>query len=800
MKNIFESKILALLSLPNYEPMDKSGVGRTLHVRTNQRVAFRTAMVTLEDAGEIARDRKGRYQVASRSERRESLTGTIRFSRDRKQKGATVTLDEVRSGTSAAGPLGSLFIPGRYTGIALEGDRVEVCLVRPETPHEPRSRMRGSRQLSEADRSEGRGLQARVIRIIERHPLRIVGRFYRKGNRVTVVPEDGRLPSSFRLSRVRSEAEPGDVVVAKFVSWEHPESLPVAEMVEILGKPEDPQVDLLSVIHRFRLPLSFPDVVLREAERVEKEISSEELEGREDWRGREIFTIDPTDARDFDDAVGVSERSDGSWEVAVHIADVSHYVSPGSALDREARKRGNSTYLPDRVIPMLPEALSNGICSLRPDEDRLTFAAILGFSATGEPLSARFVPAVIRSSRRYTYAEAMALLELDETALAEIPEEKERQLAEHVRRAGRLAAILRKRRFDQGALDLEFPEVRAVLDDAGRAVGVERSESDASHQLIEEFMLAANEAVACETKRAGVPSIYRVHESPDPAKLAELSETVQLSGYSLSATADRKELGVFLRELAGKPEAHSLKVELLRTMSRAVYSARPDGHYGLAKADYTHFTSPIRRYADLVIHRVLRSLVIQKIERTREGAATMESGGKKSFSRAEMIAIAEHVSVCERTSAEAEGESQRRKLIEYLERLCADNPQMTFTAHVTETKSMGIFVELDDLLLRGLISKESLAVGSSAYFDRRVREFRDFSGTATLRRGSEVEVRLRRVDQSRGFLDFFLVTTTPEKDGPSLRSRKEGNRRKQRKGSTDTRGAGRRSKRVQSID
>src|SRR5204863_404510 len=308
-----------------------------------------------------------------------------------------------------------------------------------------------------------------------------------------------------------------------------------------------------------------------------------------------IVTIDPDDARDFDDAIDVERIPGGGWRLGVHIADVSDYVKPGSALDREAYKRGNSVYLPDRVIPMLPERLSNGVCSLNPGVNRLTHSVFLEFTKDGQTKSARFARTVIRSARRLTYREAYAILQAP-------PND---QLGERLHVAWELAALLRKNRFAHGSLDLDFPEVKVRLDKEGKPILLERIENDESHQLVEEFMLVANEAVARELKNRSIPTIYRVHENPEPDKLAEYRELVLSYNYKAGDLTNRSELQRLLASLAGKPEEQALKIGLLKSLKRARYAAQPLGHFGLAKNNYTHFTSPIRRYADLIVHRAL---------------------------------------------------------------------------------------------------------------------------------------------------------------------------------------------------
>jgi ribonuclease R len=753
LKKKFISKIRGLMLKPEYEPLNKAELAKVLRIGSHERSAFRDALIELEATGELNRGKKSRYRLASRHKRAriESFTGTILFSRDRKRQSAFFIPDDPQAHAAfQAMDRPRIFVPGREAGTALDGDKVEIQLVKDEPPSWHRNSTRSKGKREEEGKDE---LHARVIRVIERTRTRIVGRFYSKGARATVVPEDGRLPTSFRLTSFLPEANQGDIVVAEFSGWDSPHNLPTAAMIEVLGRDTDPGVDILAVIHRYGLPLEFPDAVLREADAIPETISDEEIARREDWREREVFTVDPEDARDFDDAICVTERADGTWELAVHIADVSHYVRSGSALDREARKRGNSVYLADRVLPMLPEKLSNGVCSLKPGVERLTHAAILEFDPRGKFTAARFVSAVIRSHRRYSYEEAYRFMKLDEAAVAALPEEKERDLTLHLKRAWRLAAMLREKRFANGALDLEFAEVKVVLNEEGRAVGVKRSEYDESHQLIEEFMLAANEAVAYETKNAPAPSLYRVHEDPDIGKLQEFAEQARAFGHSVGDVSHRPELQKLLKNVRGKLEEHSLKIALLKSLRRAEYSPESIGHYGLSKVNYTHFTSPIRRYADLIVHRALRRIL------SRRQAPTAPEVADWTPSVPEMAAIAEHISKTERIAAEAEVDTQRLKMIEYLEHLCdSDDEETVFDATVFDVMPVGALAELDQLMVKGMIRKDDLPPREEYFFDRGRSEFRSRAGSPPLAVGTRLKVRLYRVNKSRGFVDFVPIS------------------------------------------
>jgi len=469
-----------------------------------------------------------------------------------------------------------------------------------------------------------------------------------------------------------------------------------------------------------------------------------------------VFTIDPSDAKDFDDAVFVQRLNDdpkngkaaGGWELAVHIADVSHYVEPGTAMDKEAIARGNSVYLADRVVPMLPEKLSNGICSLRPDVDRLTQAVIIRFNVHGKMVSERFTSAVIHSKRRYTYEEALVGLKMPDSEIKALPTQ-EAAVTKQLHEAWRLAEQLRKRRFQQGALDLDFTEVKVVLDDKGRARDIVKVYYDETHQLIEEFMLAANEAVAKTTKNQLAPSIYRIHEDADPEKLLEFRDLARAYGYTVGDLTNRDLLQNLLRSIKGKPEEHTLKIGLLKSLKRAAYSVEPLGHYGLSKNNYTHFTSPIRRYADLVVHRVLRRL--SQKGKLKDDAKTQAP----KISR--LTEIAKHISETERTAASAEQETRRLKLIEYMLWVSKEKPDKKFEALVYDMKPLGIFVELTDLNIKGLIRKEDLPQGERYFIDSTRKEITASGSNFLIKAGDTIQVRLRDVDHERQFINFELA-------------------------------------------
>ena len=563
----------------------------------------------------------------------------------------------------------------------------------------------------------------------------------------------------------------GDKVVVRLDAWESRHVNPEGEIIEVLGAASAPGVDVLSIIRKFHLRAEFPKDVLNQAERISEQIVARQLEGREDLRKEFVVTIDPDDARDFDDAIQVEKIKNG-WRLGVHIADVAAYVEPGSPLDREARRRGNSVYLPDRVIPMLPERLSNVVCSLNPGVDRLTHSVFIHFDKNGVVRSARFAHSVIRSVHRLTYKQAYAILT---SPLRD-------QLGERLHLAWELAVLLRKKRFQHGALDLDFPEVKVWVDKQGHPVKLERVENDESHQLIEEFMLAANEAVARELKKRAVPTVYRVHENPDPEKLAEYREFVLSFNYRVGDLTHRGELQRLLELIGGKPEEQALKIALLKSLKRARYSAQPLGHYGLAKTNYLHFTSPIRRYADLVVHRSLgrdgtplppaSSRITER--RSRSDTPYHSSGPSGNAARrpyhpdmGEIASIAEHLSTTERTAADAEIDAAQMKKLEFFQRqLDERNPQI-FRAAIVDVRNYGLMVELPDALITGLVHVSSLTDDFYSFEPAR----RQLIGRRSRKRfsvGDQLSVFVARVDIFKRQVDFAIALTS---EAPRKQSR-----------------------------
>ncbi len=723
-------RLLAFLKAPGYSPQDASGLARGLGLDARERPALRELLRRWTDEGRLMKLRQARYALRGVADG--ALTGRVTQLPSGKLLfvADAAGQERLRERTGAAGLVELPVKPFRSLG-AMDGDRVRAT-VRLSPAAGYRRRGKGKRP-TEADLRP----EVRVEEILERRRGAWVG-IYQAEGRYGVALGDG--VSSPKRVTLTEPPPPGLLagmrVCVEARSYPRGRMEATGRVTEVLGWPEDEGVEVTTLIRKYGLRDAFPEEALAEAQALPEAPTEEDVARREDWRARCVVTIDPATARDFDDAFAVSALPGGGWELAVHIADVSHYVRPGGALDREAELRGNSTYLPDRVLPMLPPRLCDGLCSLREGEDRLTCLCAMRFDEKGAAKGARFARAVIRSRRRLDYAAALAVLEGRGSSGSE-------EVDAMLRTGNALAATLRRRRFAAGALDLEMPELRVLVDAHGRPTGVELERGDVSHWMIEEFMLAANEAVARALREALLPAVYRVHEEPDPAKLHEFSLQARSCGIPCGSLQSREELREVMEAMKGNAEEPRLKVALLRAMMRARYDTRPLGHYGLAKGDYCHFTSPIRRYADLVAHRAFARLC-------------GEHGGLASAAR--LASVAEHISETERNSAAAEHEARQLMLLEFMQLQCEAERPLAWEAVVTASWPQGLAVELPELQLKGFVSGERLrALASGRWFHEAHACRWTSSSGERLHPGSRLRVAPLRVDRASGFLDFTPV-------------------------------------------
>ena len=629
-----------------YRPKE---ISRALGLKSRARYrAFLDALDGMERDGEVRRVRGGRLQVRPKSS--PGVEGLIRVNR---QGHGFVQLDD---GTE-------VFVRQGRLQTALDGDRVRVEVAAADSRQDP-DRLR----------------DAQVLAVVERGRAQTVGTFTTSGSAGWVKPDDNRVGHDVYVPQTEwNGASTGDKVVASIDRFDDPKSSPEGRVLSVLGRADAPGVDVLAVAIAHGVKPSFPDEVERDAERIDGVISDKEVARRLDLRDAPIFTIDPEDAKDFDDAIHTRDLGGGKIEVGVHIADVSHYVAVGSALDAEAYERATSTYLVDRVIPMLPEALSNGVCSLRPREDKLCYSCILVLDAdSGEVEDWSIRQTVIHSKERFTYQGAQDVLD-----------GADHPLADEVRRAGALARTLTAKRMREGALDFDVPEVRIRLNNEGQPVDVYVKERQAANRLIEELMLLANTAVAREAEAREKALVYRIHGAPDRERIAALAEYVRPFGYTLKedgGEVKRSDLNRLLKDVQGTPEAAVIEQAAIRAMQKAVYSPDNIGHYGLGFESYAHFTSPIRRYPDLIVHRLLKRY---HGEGRGLGAAPTES---------QLEDWAKHCSEREREATEAERESVKLKQVEYAAQHIGD----AFNGVVTGVTKFGVFVEMTALLTTGL--------------------------------------------------------------------------------------------------
>ncbi|GAB5534199.1 MAG: ribonuclease R [Rubricoccaceae bacterium] len=627
-------------------------ISRALNITDNDAYQeFLTTLDALRDEEKVA-TAKGRRVQHRKKVTTGDATGTIRIT---VQGHGFVTLD---APDSLAGT--DVFVRAGRSHTALDGDRVRVGLAADR-------RGRPSDQLREAE----------VLGVIERGRAQTVGTFTTTGRSGWVKPDDNRLRHDVYVAKEdRNGAEPGDKVVVSIDAFDDPKAAPEGTILQIIGKAGEPGVDVLALAMAHGAPSDFPKEVEHAAEKIDIGITKTEVARREDLRDLPIFTIDPVDAKDFDDAIHTRDLGDGMIEVGVHIADVSHYVTEGGTIDTEGYARATSTYLVDRVIPMLPEALSNGVCSLRPREDKLAYSCILTLDGAGNVHSHRFVETVIHSKERFTYESAQKVLD-----------GKDHPLAAEVRRAGELAETLTRKRMGEGAIDFDVPEVRVVLGDDGQPVDIIIKERKATNRLVEEFMLLANRAVAEEASKRGKPLVYRIHDVPDGERIGALADYVRPFGYTLKhdgGTVKRAALNGLLKQVKGKPEAPVIEQAAIRSMSKAVYSPHNIGHYGLGFSHYAHFTSPIRRYPDLIVHRLMKQYV---------------AGKGKSPDIETLESQARHCSEREREATEAERESIKLKQVEYAAQHLGD----VFDGVVVGVTKFGVFVEMKAILTEGLV-------------------------------------------------------------------------------------------------
>lgn len=754
MKSDIRKDLLDFMKSKSYTPLTLPQIATALGLSRKACAPLRKAMDSLIADGTAAKVKGDRYGLSGDLN---LLAGTIAF---RQRGGAFLDVP---------GSDERIEIRPEDTGVALNSDKVLARLL-PES-FKPRRGRNGRRDWNAANYGE-KVRYAKVIRILERANSKVVGTLRRSYSFWHVVPDDPKffydvIVSDPAKSGVVPPPKENDKVVVRLNEWVQKHMNPTGEIVENLGESHTPMAEYRSILVKYDLSETFPEDVEKCADSVPSEVSARDISGRFDARSIPTITIDPEDAKDFDDAISLRPAEGGNYEVGVHIADVSKYVKLSSPLDREAAKRGNSTYLVGTVIPMLPFKLSNGICSLVEDEDRLVKSVFLTVSPNGNILGAHFANSVIRSSKRLSYEQAHALITLDnlgeaaavrppenyETAfsgkdLTELSPESLAALQKMVRTLWGIASGMRQRRMKEGSLDLNMPEFKIFCDKDGYADRIEKIEYNESHQLVEEFMLAANREVSKALFGAKIPYISRVHDEPDPDQLSELRDELEPFGIECGDLTSRREIIKLLEQINAHPQAYILKTMFLRSLKRAEYRASPDGHYGLYMRFYAHFTSPIRRYADLTVHRCFdRMLWERKIP-------TAPKYAPAALAKTELEAVAEAITRTEGNSTEAERESHKIKLMEYFERRIGKGN--AFEAIVTSLSNHGFFVDLTQSQAYGFVHLRTLHDDIYHLSDDGT-ELRGRRTGTTFRAGDKVYVDVESVDRFKRQIDFRLA-------------------------------------------
>ena len=683
--------------------------------------------------GHLVEVMPGKYKPAPRT-----VTASGTFVRLRNGKNSVVLDDEQE-----------VFVAERNSRHALNGDRVLVSV---------------------AAHVKGREAEAIVLDIIERKEQTFIGTLRVDRHVATLVPDSKNLATDIIINKGKLKGgKTGDKAIAMITDWPENSPTPRGEIVDVLGPAGDNNAEIHAILAEFGLPYKYPAAVEKAANKIDAGITPEEVGRREDLRGVTTFTIDPKDAKDFDDALSIRRMPNGNWEVGVHIADVTHYVKPDTIIDREAEERATSVYLVDRVVPMLPEHLSNGICSLRPNEDKLTFSVVFEMNDAAKVVNSRIVRTVINSDHRFTYEEAQEIIETGNGPLAE-----------EILALDRLAKILRAKRYEYGSVDFDREEVRFDIDENGKPIGVYFKESKDSNKLIEEFMLLANRTVAAFV---GVSSglrkpkafVYRIHDMPEPGKLEALAQLCRTFGYRIRTYGSprdvNKSINKMLEDVKGKPEENFLSTVAIRSMAKAVYTTTNIGHYGLGFDYYTHFTSPIRRYPDMMVHRLLERYL----------------NGGRSVQQQKLEDQCRHSSEREQLATNAERASIKFKQVEYMSERLGE----VYDGVITGVTEWGLYVEINENKCEGLVPVRDLADDFYDYDEKNFCLTGRRHGNR-YRLGDNVTVQVARADLEKRLLDFVVVDAKHPPRRPddlgaaaiakNVKRRKEAGKQKKRKG------------------
>ncbi len=772
-----EEVLLNFMGRPGYKPMRLEAIVTALGGGREDLMRLRKTMPRMLKTGAVITVKghllalpaaraaaPGTAPSPARKPEADLLEGTILF---RPSGSARVVFDAI----PGSPPRDQLHIDSDDTHVALHGDRVLVKL-----------------NANRRDRNGDDWGTGTVVRVVKRALTQLTGTLGNNRLQWFVVPDDPRVS---REIIVRDPAraglvpapKPGDKVVARLDAWERRNLSPTGTITEVLGVTHTPMAEYLAILRRYGLNPEFPPAVSAEANSFGKTVQKADCMGREDFRAIPTITIDPDDAKDFDDALSVQRMPNGNIRVGIHIADVSSYVKTGSPLDVEARQRGNSTYLVGTVIPMLPHALSSGLCSLVEAEDRLVKTVICEFTREARLVKTEFANSVIRSIKRLTYKQAYGFLQhLTKDEIRALPAPPPHQTGSPGRPLAELTdaeldliqgmiddlwsigKVLRAERFRAGSLDLDMKEIKIYCDKDGWADRTEVVKHDESHQLIEEFMLLANESVATALDKGSVPHVCRVHDDPDPEKLGALREELAGNGFQVGDLTHRSEMVKLLASLKDREDGYTIRIQLLRSLKQACYRPSADGHFGLAKQHYSHFTSPIRRYADLLEHRIFDAYI------QKHGVRSAPKEPLRSPGIGELTRSCEHISITERNSSEAERDSVKIKILELFEREVDRADKRPFEATITEVKPHGLMIELNASQAYGLVHMSTLTDDHYRLNDRGNMLVGSRTGRKFMA-GGVIQVTVDRVDRFKRQVDFRLYDDrqTVKPRGPERR-------------------------------
>lgn len=708
---------LRFIRSKQYSPMTAAELAEHFGVSDAEYRQFCNLLQELEFSGEIVKIKQKQY---ADPEKVHLLVGTMECN----PRGFGFVIPVKEGGGE------DIYVNGEDMGSAMHGDLVVV-------------RLPTSVQIPKKWKERGRSPTGQIVNVLKRVNEFVVGTFAKTKRLRFVAPDNPRLFRDIYVAEeVSKGAQPGDKVVVRITVWPSRHLNPEGEVTEVLGKDGDPRVDLRSIIYQFKLPHAFGQRVMQEISHVPHAVSEKEIQDRLDLRNRLIITIDPEDAKDFDDAVSLEKGRDGDWHLGVHIADVSYYVKPDTAIDKESRYRGTSVYLPGVVIPMLPEILSNNICSLREGEDRLTKSIFMTIDLKGYLVKTEIRYSVINVTRRLTYKQATAILnnEIDK----DIPDEAVGML----RNMAHLAELLFKNRLERGALELDLPEISLKLDEHGYIKDVEKVERDISHRLIEEFMLLANEMVATFMFEKKMPLLCRIHPEPEEDNMWEFAEFIRGLEHTRIDPFKSKHLQSLLDKIRGKPEAYTVNLVLLKSLKQAVYSAGEGRHFALALDHYTHFTSPIRRYPDLLVHRILDQYFSGELSTPSVRDAWMNC----------LPEWVGHCSMTERRADEVEREITKLKLLRLLEHEMGK----IFDGVITGVQEFGFFVQLNKYLLEGLVHIRTLA-DDIYQVDKKTMALVGTRRRKMYRIGEVVKVKIYKIDFLKREIDFIHCGEREEK-------------------------------------